>query len=171
MQNDIIKVNSKKYDQSIKRSWNCLLVERRDPLLMFVGEFETDVDHADLGFIRRGTVSYEYYWLDRWYNVFRFHEPDGSFRNFYCNVNMPPDFKQGVLDYVDLDIDVLVHADFSYVILDVSKFKVNAVKFDYPADVLLKAELALDEIIRSIEKREFPFDCGSLIDRESRALI
>ena len=158
MQNDIIKVNSRKYDQSIKRSWNCLLVERRDPLLMFVGEFETDVDHAELGFIRRGTVSYEYYWLDRWYNVFRFHEPDGSFRNFYCNVNMPPDFKQGVLDYVDLDIDVLVHADFSYVILDVSEFKVNAVKFDYPADVVLKTELTLDEIIRSIEKREFPFD-------------
>ncbi len=158
MQSQIVTVNSRKYDQSIRRSWNCRLVERRDPLLMFVGEFETDVDHADLGFIRRGTVSYEYYWLDRWYNVFRFHEPDSSFRNFYCNINMPPKFAQNVLNYVDLDIDVVVHADFSYKILDIEEFDANALKFAYPEDVVLRAQLTLKEIIQSIEEREFPFD-------------
>lgn len=158
MHNQVVTVNSRKFDNSIRRSWKCRLVERLDPLLVFAGEFETDVNHADLGFIRRGTLSYEYYWLDRWYNVFRFHEPDGAFRNFYCNVNMPPEFKEGVLDYVDLDIDVLVRADFSYQVLDMEEFKANAVKFGYPAEVVLNAERALQEIIESIEKLEFPFN-------------
>lgn len=158
MHGDVITVNSRKYDRSIRRSWNCRLIERRDPLLIFVGEFEAAVNHTDLGFIRRGTVSYEYYWLDRWYNVFRFHEPDGAFRNFYCNVNMPPEFNEGVLDYVDLEIDVLVQADYSYKILDIDEFETNAVKFNYPAEVVLNADLALEEIIESIEMREFPFD-------------
>ncbi|MEJ7846663.1 MAG: DUF402 domain-containing protein [Pyrinomonadaceae bacterium] len=153
-----VTVNSRKYDNSINRSWNCRLVERHNPLLIFVGEFETDVNHSDLGFIRRGTQSYEYYWLDRWYNVFRFHEPEGTFRNFYCNVNMPPAFKEGVLDYVDLEIDVLVQPDFSYKILDIEEFKANEIKFAYPVEVVLNAGRALEEIIQSIKNREFPFD-------------
>lgn len=155
---EAITINSRKYDNSIKRSWNCRLVENRDPLLIFVGEFENDVDHSDLGFIRRGTVSYEYYWLDRWYNVFRFHEPDGSFRNFYCNVNMPPAFNEGVLDYVDLEIDVLIQLDFSFKILDFEEFHANAIKFAYPTEVVFNAERALEEILQSIENREYPFD-------------
>ena len=158
MNNEVVTINSRKYDNTIRRSWNCRLVENRDPLLIFVGEFETDVNHSDLGFIRRGTVSYEYYWLVRWYNVFRFHEPNGSFRNFYCNVNMPPVFTDGVLDYVDLEIDVLVLPDFSYKILDIAEFNANAVKFAYPAEVVFRAERALEEILQGIENREFPFD-------------
>lgn len=158
MHNDLITVNSRKYDDSIRRSWKCRLVERRDSLLMFIGEFEKDVHHPDLGFIRRGTISYEYFWLDRWYNVFRFHEPDGAFRNFYCNVTIPPKFSPFVLDYVDLEIDVLVHADFSYKILDIEEFKTNTVQFNYPVEVVLMAERALEEIIEKVEKREFPFD-------------
>ena len=65
---------------------------------MFLGVFDLEVEHPDLGIIRRGTVSYEYYWLDQWYNVFRFENPDGPLRNYYCNVNMPPVFANNVLD-------------------------------------------------------------------------
>ena len=161
MHSEIVTINSRKYDLSIRRSWNCRLIERADPLLMFVGEFEVDVSHPDLGFIRRGTRSYEYYWLDRWYNVFRFHEPDGEFRNYYCNINMPPIFVSGVLDYVDLEIDVLVLPDFSYEILDMEEFESNAKKFNYPADVILSAKNALDEILGLIDRREFPFERNS----------
>ena len=106
-----ITINSRKYDQSIRRTWTCELIERNDPLIVVVGEFDRDVEHPGLGSISRGTVSYEYYWLDRWYNIFRFHEPDGALRNYYCNVAMPPTLDNGVLDYVDLDIDIVVWPD------------------------------------------------------------
>ena len=115
------------------------------------------MSHSDLGFIRRGTVSYEYYWLDRWYNVFRFHEPEGDLRNYYCNINMPPVFENGVLDYVDLDLDVLVQPDFSYKILDREDFERNAERFGYTDEIRGKVDAAMDEVIRLIENREFPF--------------
>ena len=81
-----ITVNSRKYDQKIRRSWSGGLVSQTDSLLVVVGRFDSDVEHNDLGLIKKGTVSFEFYWLDRWYNVFRFHEPDGTLRNYYCNV-------------------------------------------------------------------------------------
>lgn len=157
MQNEQVTVISRKYDLSIRRTWKCRLIERRDPLLVFVGEFDQTVEHADLGLIEAGTVSYEYYWLDRWYNVFRFHTPDGEFRNFYCNINMPPKFENGVLDYVDLDIDLIVWPDGRVVTLDEAEFESNAELFKYPETVLANARAAFDELHQLIEASEFPF--------------
>ena len=157
MPDQYITINSRKYDQRIRRSWTGGLISQNDKLLVIVGRFEFDVEHDDLGLIRQGTISFEHYWLDRWYNVFRFHEPDGSLRNYYCNITMPPTFENGVLDFVDLDIDVVVWPDNNYEILDRGDFERNTVKFGYPSDVVDNAEASLAEVTRLVERREFPF--------------
>ena len=152
----MITVNSRKYDGTIRRSWKCELLEQRDSLLVFLGEFEAAVDHSDLGHIEKGTVSYEYYWLDRWYNAFRFHTVEGALRYYYFNINMPPTFAGGVLDYVDLDIDVLVQPDLAYTVLDLEDFSANAQSFGYPAEVRSGAEAALEEVLAAIEQKNVP---------------
>lgn len=161
MQNQEITVNSLKFDLSIRRSWKCRLVERNEPLLLFVGEFEDEITHPNLGIIKPGTASREYYWLDRWYNIFRFDEPDGSLRNYYCNINMPPKFEDGVLDYVDLDIDVLVWPDFRYEVVDEADYQANAARFGYSDDLRSKVRETLCEVIGLIDRREFPFDVSN----------
>jgi len=155
---EVVTINSRKFDGQIKRSWKAELIAEKDSLLEFVGEFEKKVAHSHLGVIERNTVSYEFYWLNRWYNVFRFHEPDGSFRNFYCNLNMPPTFENKVLDYVDLDIDILVWKDFSYEILDSNEFVENSRTYSYPNDLQANVQVALNELIQMIENKIFPFD-------------
>lgn len=147
-----------KYDGRIHRTWRARLTACRENLLVLDAAFEDEIKHSQLGLIRRGTVSIEYYWLDRWYNVFRFLEPDGSVRNFYCNVNLPPVFDGRVISYVDLDIDIVVLPDFSYEILDMDEFEANAERYRYPAEVLEGARLALRELQALIERRAFPFD-------------
>ncbi len=127
-------------------------------MLVFLGVFEVEIRHPFLGVIRPGTVSYEFYWLNGWFNVFRFHEPDGTFRNFYCNLNMPPVYKNGVLDYVDLDLDVIVYKDFTYDILDIEDFKENAERFNYPPELKAKIRIQLNNLIGKIQNRLFPFD-------------
>lgn len=154
----IVTINSRKFDNKIHRSWTAELIEKVDSLLIFVGEFENEVNHSHLGVIRRGTMSYEFYWLNRWYNVFRFHEPDGSLRNFYCNINLPPAFENGVLDYVDLDIDILVWKDFKYEILDLDEFAVNAEKYNYSENLKQTVDLNVKEVIKLLENRKYPFN-------------
>ena len=61
--------------------------------------FDKEIDHELLGKVAAGTISVEYYWLDRWYNVFRFSDRTGTFQSFYCNVSMPPSFDGHVLEY------------------------------------------------------------------------
>jgi len=159
--NKIVTINSRKFDGKIHRSWKAKLIEINNNLLRFVGEFEKEIKHEHLGVIRRGTVSYEFYWLDRGFNVFRFHEPDGRLRNFYCNVNLPPQLENNVLDYIDLDIDILVWKDFSFQILDLEEFEENAEKFSYSDNLKQTTDKNLKELIRLIEHRKFPFDYKS----------
>jgi protein associated with RNAse G/E len=133
-------------------------VVKQPPILILAARFDEDIEHDLLGKISKGTVSTEYYWLDRWYNIFRFSDGKGLLRNFYCNINLPPVFDGQVLSYVDLDIDVLVAPDFSYRVLDFDDFEENAREYSYPADVIENAQHALTELISLVESRAFPFD-------------
>lgn len=151
-----VTINSRKYDLSLRRSWKCDLIEQNDSLLLLVGEFDEDVEHPGLGDIKRGTLSYEYYWPGRWYNIFRFHEPGGGFRNYYCNIAMPPTFENGVLEYVDLDIDLVVWADSSHEILDLAEHEQNAIRYGYPEEVRSMAATALEELLSLAKNKELP---------------
>jgi protein associated with RNAse G/E len=155
-----IEVHAYKYDGQLHRSWGAYLIRQEGSLIVLDAIFPVEVVHDLLGTIAGGTHSLEYYWLDRWYNVFRFARPDGTLRNYYCNVNVPAKFDGETLSYVDLDLDILVDPDFSYQVLDVEDFETNAHRYDYPAEVEANARRAVDELVSLIETRQFPFCAG-----------
>lgn len=157
MRDQIITINSRKFDDHIRRSWKGGLVHEDDDLLILVGTFNEEVEHNDLGHIRAGTVSFEHFWFNRWYNIFRFHEPDGTLKAHYANITMPPTFTDEVINYVDLDIDVVVWPDSRVEVLDRDDFETNKVKYNYPDEVIQQAENGLSELLALFEQRKFPF--------------
>jgi protein associated with RNAse G/E len=153
-----IVVSVLKYDGREHRRWPAQIAKDSGSLLVLNAVFDEEIEHELLGTISSGTNSTEYYWLDRWYNVFRFSDSNQMLQNFYCNINQPPSFDGRVLSYIDLDIDVLVAPDFTYRILDVDDFEENARRYAYPDEVQANAHAALAELISLIEKRAFPFN-------------
>jgi uncharacterized protein len=158
---DQVTIRVLKYDGAEYRRWNAKVSQRNVSLLVLDAEFEYDVQHDLLGAIPSGTRTVEYYWLDRWYNIFRFMNDDNRTRLYYCNINMPPSLKDKVLTYIDLDIDILVQPDFSYQVLDLDEFEENAGRYGYSEEVKSKARTALDELVSMIESRQFPFKNAS----------
>ena len=157
-QDEIVTVHARKFDGRLHREWQARLLTRAGTLVVVEGVFEEEIRHPQLGTIAAGTLSTEYYWTDRWYSVFRFREPSGALRNYYCNINQPVEFEGRVVTFIDLDIDVLVAPDFSYRILDEEEFIAHAVRYDYPAVVRERVPRALAELIDLIVRRDFPFD-------------
>jgi protein associated with RNAse G/E len=153
-----VTVSVLKYDGLEHRRWPARIARLEGPLLVLDAVFEDEIEHDLLGTISSGTISTEYYWLDRWYNVFRFSDPDRRLKNYYCNVNQPPTFDGRVLSYIDLDIDVLVAPDLTYRILDIEDFEENARRYTYPEEVQANAYRALEELTELIESRAFPFN-------------
>jgi uncharacterized protein len=145
-----ITVISKLYDGSPKRTWTADLVRIDGSAVELVGKFDADVNHSELGLIRAGTVSYEYFWLDRWYNVFVFFKPDGTLRNLYANITLPPTLStsDNILEYVDLDIDILEWPDGRRAVLDEDEFYQHARKFRYPANVVQNTHATLDYLLQ-----------------------
>jgi protein associated with RNAse G/E len=153
-----MEVRAYKYDGLLHRTWAAELIRHEGSLIVLDAKFPDEIIHDMLGTIARGTHSIEYYWLDRWYNVFRFAQPDGKLRNYYCNVNEPTTLEGEVLSYVDLDIDILVQPDRSYQILDLDEFEKNSMLYDYSMEVRQNAHLAVSQLVRMIETRAFPFE-------------
>jgi len=153
-----IEVQTFKFDGQPHRTWHAELVRQEDSLLVLDGTFNVDIEHELIGTIASGTHSLEYYWLDRWYNVFRFSHANGELRNYYCNINVPPTFDGRVLSYIDLDLDILVQPDFSYQILDAEDFETNAKLYAYTEDLRGNARRGLEELVGMIEQRAFPFE-------------
>lgn len=151
-------VRALKHDGRLHREWKARVAERRGTLVVLDAVFDSEIRHPLLGTIAAGTRSIEYYWTDRWYNVFRFTEADGRLRNYYCNINTPAHFEDDTLTFTDLDIDVLVAPDFSISVLDEDEFALHAVELNYPAELQRQVRTALAELLALIERRGFPFD-------------
>jgi protein associated with RNAse G/E len=152
-----ITVHSCKYDGRIQRKWQAQLARREDSLIVLDGVFAEEIHHPILGIIAEGTLSTEYFWTDRWYGIFCFCLSSGQLRNYYCNINTPVLLEEGILTFIDLDIDVLVNPDFSFQILDEEEFEEHARLYNYPKRFRTRAQEAMHEIISLIQNREFPF--------------
>ena len=152
-----ITVRVLKHDGAEYRRWTAQVSRHEGALLVCDAAFDIDVSHKVLGEVKQHTRTVEYYWLDRWYNVFRFLKDDGSTRLWYCNINTPPELKDATLTYIDLDIDVVVRPDFSFQVLDEDEFEINAAKYSYSAEEKHQVQKAVDELIAMIRQREFPF--------------
>ena len=69
--------------------------------------------------LKRGDRFVEYYYDDRWYNIFAIHDrDDGELKGWYCNVGMPAIIEDGTVSYVDLALDLWVSMDGKQTVLD-----------------------------------------------------
>ena len=152
-----ISVHSCKHDGHVRRRWPARVSRREGSLVVLDAVFEEEVRHPFIGTIEAGTHSTEFFWTDRWYSVFRFQTPDGRLLRFYCNINTPARLTDRVLSFIDLDVDVLVEPDYSYKILDEDEFDLHAEVYGYPQTYRANVRQALDELIRLIDERHFPF--------------
>lgn len=84
-------------------------------------------DRADMPFMdvvfKQGDRFVEYYYTDRWYNIFAIHDrDDGKIKGWYCNVGMPAVIEDRVVSYVDLALDLWVSAEGKQTVLDEDEF-------------------------------------------------
>jgi protein associated with RNAse G/E len=85
-------------------------------------------DRADMPFMdvvfKTGDRFVEYYYTDRWYNIFAVHDRDTEkVKGWYCNIGKPAVFEDGVVSYVDLALDLWVSENGEQRVLDEDEFE------------------------------------------------
>jgi len=70
----------------------------------------------------RGDIFTEFYFLDRWYNVFHIADAVGRRKGWYCNVTLPATLDDEGVTFVDLALDLFAHPDGRFTVLDEDEF-------------------------------------------------
>lgn len=111
----------------------------------------------DLGYIalRRGDHFREWFYRDRWFNIFRVSDGEtGILKGWYCNITRPPYIGSDFVAAEDLCLDVFVYPDGRTLLLDEDDFA----ELNLSADEVEKAWQAVAAIRLLVSKRLPPFD-------------
>jgi len=81
-----------------------------------------DMPFMDVVF-KKGDRFVEYYYSDRWYNIFAIYDrDDGKIKGWYCNIGKPALIEAEVVSYVDLALDLWVSVNGKQTVLDEDEF-------------------------------------------------
>jgi len=96
----------------------------------------------------------EWYYTDRWYNIFRVHSADGTLRGWYCNIAEPATITEDTIACRDLILDLWVAPDGSTLALDEEEFAEDTTLDEATRAAALAA---MDELRQLVRERAFPF--------------
>jgi hypothetical protein len=94
-----------------------------------------------------GDIFTEYYYLDRWFNIFHIADAAGVLKGWYCNVAEPATLDETGVTFVDLCLDLFVHPDGAMMVLDEDEFA-SATSCAHRVDDPAQARAALDALMQ-----------------------
>lgn len=116
----------------------------------------------DLGYVyfEPGDRFIEYYYADRWFNIFEISDASNERKGWYCNITEPADIDEDQIKQKDLLLDVWVDPWGSTLLLDEDEFEA-----DTTLDEIQRrgAQQGLQELIQMIASEIVPFSYKPLM--------
>ncbi|HLG61312.1 MAG TPA: DUF402 domain-containing protein [Ktedonobacteraceae bacterium] len=115
----------------------------------------------DLGYTQfePGDSFVEYYYTDRWFNIFDIARAGGRRKGWYCNIAEPASISGEYIKQIDLLLDVWVDPGGKTLILDENEFESDTTLSD---EQRKGARQGLQQLLELISARKGPFSALSL---------
>ena len=119
-----VKVQKKNPNGAVVYEYEGDLIDRDETSITLEARFtRDDMPFMDVVF-KKDDLFVEYYYTDRWYNIFEIHDrDDGLIKGWYCNIGQPAVIEDGVISYVDLALDLWVSVKGEQTVLDEDEFE------------------------------------------------
>jgi protein associated with RNAse G/E len=155
-----VHVRKLKPDGKLDYAWDGAVLRCDAEGIVLRAEFNVDLVEREFATFRRGDVFHEFYYWERWYNVFQISAPDGTLKGWYANVGLPPELKPQAreLDYVDLALDVWTLPTGEFMVLDQDEFDQLLAEFNDLAEGADRGRQALLELVTSGQLPRWPSD-------------
>jgi len=126
-------------DGEVKYEYGGTLLEKDDHQIVVEAFFDReDMPFQDVVF-KKGDRFLEFYYFDRWYNIFEIYDKDDEqIKGWYCNVGEPVVMEGNIVSYVDLALDLWVSTtNGDQVVLDEDEFEDLEMSDDMRAGALI----------------------------------
>lgn len=103
----------------------------------------------DLGYTRfeLGDTFVEYYYTDRWFNIFEISDKQHTLKGWYCNVAAPAKITDDTIEQIDLLLDVWVTPQGDTLLLDEDEFAADTTLSHEQREAALQGMHTLLELI------------------------
>ena len=110
----------------------------------------------ELGYTRfePGDRFIEYYYTNRWYNIFDIATAGGKRKGWYCNIAEPATILADRIEQIDLLLDVWVDPTSKPLVLDEDEFAADTTLTHHQRE---GAQHALQELLQIIASHQEPF--------------
>ena len=153
---DRFQIQCYKHDGKVHRSWDeAVLLDIKEDYMVF-GNERTMVIEAHGNTWRTKEPAILYFFKDRWYNIIVQLKKDGV--TYYCNIASPYIIEDGVIKYIDYDLDLRIFPNGSFKILDRQEYKFHKKKMNYSTELDIAVRSALSELITSYQNGASMFD-------------
>lgn len=154
----VIRIESYKHGEHLHRIWKkSLVLEKGEPLV--IANYNVEVVEADgREWVFPGLTIGRFHRFD-WYHTLVVFGEDGNYR-FYTHIASPYRYRDGVLSYIDYDLDLVVEKNGARRWVDREEFDQNRVRYSYPDKVVKQIENAVERVDRMACRGEEPFTSG-----------
>lgn len=157
-------IKSFKHDGHLHRTWQrnwivpheALAEEHRAESMIVLINCQTPIRESDGKEWISRIPAVSFFIPGKWFNAVALLEPGGI--RYYCNIASPPYLHEGILTYIDYDLDVIRSADGSRHVVDQDEYEQHKIAYHYPEVVQDKVGAALSELLERIERGAAPFN-------------
>ena len=138
---DRLTIHCYKHNGKIHRSWDeATVLEITDDMLVCANN-KTIVTESDGRSHKTNEPAVMFFYKRKWFNIIGQLKPFGLF--YYCNIATPYLIDDGIIKYIDYDLDLRVFPDGGYRILDCNEYNYHKkiMKYSDEIDNILKKEL------------------------------
>ena len=151
-----LSVHCYKHNGKIHRTWDEVTVLDETDDCLICGNSKVKITESDGRSHRTRETAIIFFFKKRWFHVTAQLKNTG----LYYKVDMASPFliDDGIIKYIDYDLDVKVYPDGEFRVLDRNEYKYHKKVMRYSEDLDLILQSELDEVINMKKNEVGPFD-------------
>ena len=153
---DRLQTQCYKHDGNVHKCWEeTIYLTSTDEYNIFAN-YKTKVTEFDGRVWRTKEPAIVFFSKTNWFHIIGQIKKDGIY--YYCDMASPHVIEDGVIKYIDYDLDLRVFPDGSFKVLDRGEYQYHKRIMNYSNDIdkILKDELTI--LINKVRNKEYPFN-------------
>lgn len=156
---DKLQIHCYKHDGSLRRTCDEATVLDINDDVLVCGNYRTKIyefdDNGKAHHYYTKEPAIIFFYKNSWFNIISQLKPNGLF--YYCNIASPYIIDDGVIKYIDYDLDLRVYPDGAFKVLDRNEYRYHKKTMHYSEKIEKIIQYELTNLIESKKKGEKAF--------------